>query len=62
MSLGKRASILAQLQEIVPQFTYADGDQTGSAEIMPLSPSAVGTPHEVPPLADMLRSPIELGR
>jgi FlaA1/EpsC-like NDP-sugar epimerase len=57
MSLGQRASILAQLQEIVPQFTYADGDRAGSAEIMPLSPSAAGAPHEVPPLVDMLRSP-----
>jgi hypothetical protein len=32
MSLGKREPILAQLKQIVPQFTYAGCDQTGTAE------------------------------
>ena len=57
MSLGKRASILAQLQQIVPQFTYAGSDQAGSAEIMPFNPRPAGAPHEVPPLVDRPRSP-----
>ena len=57
MSLGQRASILAQLQQIVPQFTYAGSDQAGRAEIMPLNPRPAGAPHEVPPLVDRPRSP-----
>jgi FlaA1/EpsC-like NDP-sugar epimerase len=40
MSLGKRASILAQLQQIVPQFTHADCAQARSTERMPFSASA----------------------
>ena len=31
VSLGKRASILAQLKQLVPQFTYTGCDQPGSA-------------------------------
>ena len=46
MSLGERASILAQIQQIVPQFTYADVDQTDSTEKMPLSPGASQHAHE----------------
>jgi FlaA1/EpsC-like NDP-sugar epimerase len=40
MSLGRRDSILAQLKQIVPQFTYEGSDQTASAENVPLRPSA----------------------
>jgi len=40
MSLGKRDSILAHLQQIVPQFTYAGSDPTLSMESVPLRPSA----------------------
>jgi len=69
MSLGERTSILAQLQQIVPQFTYEDGDRAGSAGKMPVSPSAnqhaqeahreAIAPHlrEAPALADRPRSP-----
>jgi FlaA1/EpsC-like NDP-sugar epimerase len=39
MSLGERASILAQLKQIVPQFTYTDCDQVWSTEIIPSAPS-----------------------
>jgi FlaA1/EpsC-like NDP-sugar epimerase len=53
MSLGKRASILAHLQQIVPQFTYAGRDQAGGTENIPLSPIATDAPHEVPALVDM---------
>jgi FlaA1/EpsC-like NDP-sugar epimerase len=35
MSLGKREPIMAQLQQIVPQFTYAGCDRTGNAEEIP---------------------------
>jgi hypothetical protein len=71
MSLGERAAILAQIQQIVPQFTYADGDQAESTEKMPLSPGASQHVHEAqrereaiaphlreePALVDMPRSP-----
>jgi FlaA1/EpsC-like NDP-sugar epimerase len=61
MSLGKRASILAQLRQIVPQFTYAGSDQTASTATMPLGPSAspnvYETPQEVQALVDRPRSP-----
>jgi FlaA1/EpsC-like NDP-sugar epimerase len=40
VSLGKRASILAQLKQIVPQFTYSGCDQPGSA---------IAVLHEGPP-------------
>ena len=53
MSLGERASILAQLKQIVPQFTYTDSDQVGSTENMPSSQSAAGALHEVPPFVGM---------
>src|ERR1700687_191662 len=53
MSLGKRASILAHLQQIVPQFTYAGCDPAGSTENIPVSPSAADALDEVPPLVDM---------
>jgi FlaA1/EpsC-like NDP-sugar epimerase len=61
MSLGKRASILAQLKQIVPQFTYAGSDQAAGTAVMPLSPSASPNPYdahpEVPTLVDSPRSP-----
>jgi FlaA1/EpsC-like NDP-sugar epimerase len=44
ISLGKQASILAQLKRIVPQFTYSGCDQAGSAL------GVVHQAHEVPPL------------
>jgi len=53
VSLGKRASILAQLKQIVPQFTYTGCDQPGTA---------VGVVHElreVPPLVDRSDLPFE---
>jgi FlaA1/EpsC-like NDP-sugar epimerase len=57
MSLGQRDSILAQLQQIVPQFTYAGSDRAGSMENVPLRPSAspnLGEArHEVPTHLDM---------
>jgi FlaA1/EpsC-like NDP-sugar epimerase len=40
MPLGKRESILAQLKQIVPQFTYAGCDQAGTAPTIVCSPSA----------------------
>jgi FlaA1/EpsC-like NDP-sugar epimerase len=49
MSLGKRTSILAQLQQIVPQFTYTGSDQAASTETMSLSPSSEAQP-EAPAL------------
>jgi FlaA1/EpsC-like NDP-sugar epimerase len=58
MSLGGRASILARLKQIVPQFTYTDRDQVGSTENMPSSPSAADALHEVPPLVGMPGSPL----
>ncbi|MGD1213723.1 MAG: nucleoside-diphosphate sugar epimerase/dehydratase [Terriglobales bacterium] len=61
VSLGKRASILAQLKQIVPQFTYAGSDQAGSTENVPLSPSAspnvCEAPQESQALVDRPRSP-----
>jgi FlaA1/EpsC-like NDP-sugar epimerase len=53
VSVGKRASILAQLRQIVPQFTYAGSDQAGSIENVPLRPSAADARHDVPTLVDM---------
>jgi FlaA1/EpsC-like NDP-sugar epimerase len=52
MSIGKRASILAQLKQIVPQFTYAGCDRAGSAENGPLSPSVSDAPQAAPALVD----------
>src|SRR5713101_6403634 len=69
MSLGKRASILAQLKRIVPQFAYTDVDRAGagSAETIPLSPSPSAAHQsdarqsdaqpEAPALADTPRLP-----
>src|ERR1700686_843757 len=51
VSLGKRASILAQLKQIVPQFTYSGCDQPGSAV------GVVHELHEVPPLGDRSELP-----
>ncbi len=53
VSLGTRDSILVQLKQIVPQFTYACSDQPGSMENVPLRPSAADVRHEVPTLVDM---------
>jgi FlaA1/EpsC-like NDP-sugar epimerase len=50
MSLGKRASILAQLKQIVPQFTYAGSDQAASAVSMPLTRNLSQAQPEAPVL------------
>jgi FlaA1/EpsC-like NDP-sugar epimerase len=71
MSLGQRTSILAQLRRIVPQFSYADGEEAGSSVIRNpiahpaassnLSHSASSTlseaRSEAPALAETRRSP-----
>jgi FlaA1/EpsC-like NDP-sugar epimerase len=66
MSLGKRASILAQLQQIVPQFTYANSDRAASTKTMPLTPSASSSLSDAPPevraLVDIPRSPYRTWR
>jgi len=51
VSLGKRASILAHLKQIVPQFTYSGCDQPGSAV------GVVHEVHDVPPLANSSELP-----
>ena len=55
MSLGDRTSILAQLQQIVPQFSYTDCDQAEDAQKQKMSPSpnAAETPTEPLALSDM---------
>jgi FlaA1/EpsC-like NDP-sugar epimerase len=61
MSLGKRESIMAQLQRIVPQFTYAGCDQAENVENISSSPSAPDSQPDVQPeapvLVDMPASP-----
>jgi FlaA1/EpsC-like NDP-sugar epimerase len=54
MSLGKRASILTQLRQIVPQFTYPGCDQAASAENLPFSSSANPNVWEAQPEAPAL--------
>jgi FlaA1/EpsC-like NDP-sugar epimerase len=44
MSLGERLPILAQLQNIVPQFIYAGSDRADGAEKLPLRTSPSATP------------------
>jgi hypothetical protein len=53
VSLGQRASILAQLKQLVPQFTYTGCDQPGSVV------GVVRELHEVPPLVDRSELPFE---
>jgi FlaA1/EpsC-like NDP-sugar epimerase len=55
MLLGKRDSILAQLQQIVPQFSYAGSYETSRAETEPISSnsSISETPRQAPAVADM---------
>jgi FlaA1/EpsC-like NDP-sugar epimerase len=57
VSLGIRDSILAQLKQIVPQFTYAGSDKRENAEYIPMSssagPNGNDAPPEVPLLVDM---------
>jgi hypothetical protein len=53
VSLGKRASILAQLKQIVPQFTNTGCDQPGSVV------GVVRELNEVPPLVDRSELPFE---
>jgi len=48
MSLGDRARILAQLKQIVPQFTYTNCDQVGSKDNVPSRSSAGDALHGVP--------------
>jgi len=54
--LGKRASILAHLQQIVPQFTYAGCDRPG-IEDLPGDSIARESTHEVPAVAEKLVLP-----
>jgi FlaA1/EpsC-like NDP-sugar epimerase len=53
VSLGKRDFILAQLKQIVPQFTYAGSDRLGSTENVPLRPSGADARQEGPMLLDI---------
>ena len=61
MSLGERVPILAQLQQIVPQFAY---DGSGNLEKVPFSP--IGNPDdsqpETPAFAETPRSPYRTWR
>ncbi|MGA7847968.1 MAG: polysaccharide biosynthesis protein [Terriglobales bacterium] len=61
MSLGQRTSILAKLQQIVPQFSHSDGDEVRGTEKMTFQPGAcaiVSEPRaETPALADASRAP-----
>jgi FlaA1/EpsC-like NDP-sugar epimerase len=54
MSLGKREPIMAQLQQIVPQFAYAGCDRTGNAEEIPSNLSASDMQQDVQPGAPAL--------
>ena len=54
--LGKRDSILAQLKQTVPQFTYPGCDQTGTTTVR-LRPIAVEARPEIPTLVDMPEGP-----
>jgi hypothetical protein len=60
-SLGGRALILAQLQQIVPQFAYEGSEQTGNMENLPFNPTGSPIPSDsrlvTPALADRSRSP-----
>jgi FlaA1/EpsC-like NDP-sugar epimerase len=62
VSLGARASILARLKQIVPQFTYTDCDQVGSTESMPTSPCATDALQKVRPLVDVPGLPYLTGQ
>jgi FlaA1/EpsC-like NDP-sugar epimerase len=58
LSLGSRASILARLKDIVPQFTYGNSEPEGyvekmPAEKMPFRPMSGNALHPVSPLGDM---------
>src|SRR5580698_5885983 len=61
MSLGERTPILAQLQQIVPQFTYAGSEHARSPENLsfnPIANSVVSDSRlETPALVDTLLSP-----
>ncbi|MBZ5664873.1 MAG: polysaccharide biosynthesis protein [Acidobacteriia bacterium] len=60
-SLGKRASILARLQQIVPQFAYADTDQAGSLENMPsiaADAQVASEPVDMPSPTDLVVDPL----
>jgi FlaA1/EpsC-like NDP-sugar epimerase len=52
ISLGKRTAILAQLQRIVPQFTFSDGAAQEVRAKMPLRPSPDDALPEATALAD----------
>jgi FlaA1/EpsC-like NDP-sugar epimerase len=61
MSLGERASILAKLRKIVPQFSYADGDEVEASERLVSKPGAFEIVSEAQPetlvLAESPRTP-----
>jgi hypothetical protein len=48
IATGHRASILAHLRQIVPQFTYGGWDREGNSEGMPLPPNLGATGPEAP--------------
>jgi FlaA1/EpsC-like NDP-sugar epimerase len=54
MSLGKREPILAQLKQIVPQFTYTGCEQAGNTENIASSPSASDLQPDAQPEAPVL--------
>jgi len=60
MSLGERAAILAKLQQVVPQFSYATGDEVGATKKLRLKPGAFAiapeAQTEAPVLADTSRA------
>ena len=62
MALGERASILAKLQQIVPQFSYADPDQAGAGKKLVFKPEALAivAEPEVATLADAARPPFQM--
>ncbi len=53
MSLGKRESILTQLQRIVPQFSHAGCDQAGRAESIPTGSNVSDVLPGAPALVDI---------
>ncbi len=57
VSLGERDSILAHLRQVVPQFAYRSSNGAGSAETVPLGPSASAAQPEARGLADMVHPP-----
>jgi FlaA1/EpsC-like NDP-sugar epimerase len=53
VSLGNRDAILAELKQIVPQFTYEVSTQAQSGTTVPSSPDSTNAVLEGPPLVDL---------